>query len=317
MLPQNWAALGWTIPAASLALVLLAIGGSFIIPPPHPNRLFTSATHPAHSGCRPVLIPDGEHLMPGFLLGPRNSLNKPSGLAVCVIPGAGDTKLSFKWQLVQALLAEGLTVLTIDTPGHGDYRHRPMAYPDCLSAVPAAAAFLRQQPGIKRVGLVGISLGGALAIRTAISPGIVEALVIVSTPTHLNYTRRLFYQEAWNTFYKAPSLSLAKEMSARQARQSWLTGGYRGPHRADKLFKLLDSLSYIRQIKDIPILLVYSRRDQVAPPEMAQAMLQAAPQATFIDAKRASHVMLTLTPAINQRIAYWLRTELSHHNPTQ
>ena len=103
-LPSTWHTLWWPLLAGPLALGLLLLGGSFILPPPNPNLLF-SPHHPAHAGCNPVQIPDGDHIMPGFLLAPHpfetsESVSHPAsgpergikkGLAICVVPGAGDS----------------------------------------------------------------------------------------------------------------------------------------------------------------------------------------------------------------------------------
>jgi pimeloyl-ACP methyl ester carboxylesterase len=230
------------------------------------------------------------------------------------VPGAGDTKTNFKWRLVQALLAEGLAVLTIDPPGHGDYRPRLLAYPDCLSAVPAALRFLREQPGISQVGLVGISLGGALALASlAAEPDRagLGALVIIATPTELRYSKTLFYREVWGTLSRVPIITLFREMTVRQARQDWLTDGYRSRHSTAQLFDLLKPAESIARLAGRPILLVYSRRDRVAPPVMARAMHQAAPWATMIQSKKASHVTLILLPEINQQLSCWLKQTLA------
>jgi pimeloyl-ACP methyl ester carboxylesterase len=139
---------------------------------------------------------------------------------------------------------------------------------------------------------------------------LVEALVVVETPTHLDFNRSLFYQEAWNTFQGSPVLSLLRETTLKQVRESWLSGGYRGRHGVAELFELLDPLERISQLKQLPILLVYSRRDRIAPPDHAEAMRQAAPHAQFIESKKASHVVLTLLQDINQQIAGWLGKRL-------
>ncbi|MBN1218128.1 MAG: alpha/beta fold hydrolase [Anaerolineae bacterium] len=313
-LPGAWTVLGWTLPVGPLAVVVLLVGGSYIAPPPHPNRLFETE-HPAHAGCQRVQIPDGGDFIPGFLLFPaRESVNE-GGPAVCIIPGAGDTKTFFKWRLIRTLLAEGLAVLTIDTPGHGDYRHRPMRYPDCLSTVPAVVEFLQKQPGVTRVGLVGISLGGAIIIRSLVENASakvsLDALAILETPVRLRYTRALFYRELWATLYGSPLLSLLQEVSVKQIWQEWHSGGYCSPHNTGELFELLNPLAGIGQINNIPLLLVYSRRDRIATPEMARMMQEAAPHATLIQTKKASHVMLTLIPSVNRRVARWLQAQLN------
>jgi pimeloyl-ACP methyl ester carboxylesterase len=334
LLPHSWWVLGWTLPAALLALLLLLLAGSYIDPPLHPDRLF-EADHPAHGSCRRVQIPDGEYLMPGYLLTPPDPPHPPLRGGVLVIHGAGDTKTSYKWRLVQALLAEGLSVLTIDLPGHGDYRMRPLAYPDCLSAIPAALRFLRAQPGIERVGLVGISLGSALAIASlaqvsvlrspephpategsveGLSEGLsegcaldIDALIALETPVALKYSRGLRYGEMWHA-YRAPVLSLWREVSVRQLRQSWFTGGYVSRHKnTAEVIELLNPLENIAHLGQAPILLVHGGRDSIAPLAAGRALQQAAPQASLIEVKGASHVTLTLMMEVNRQVAQWVR----------
>lgn len=384
LLPNSWWVLGWTLPAAPLALLLLLLAGSYIDPPPHPDCLF-EADHPAHGSCRRVRIPDGEYLMPGYWLTPpyspqpssedRNSLEfigthrvksgetlefpgvskifipgdvskdgdnsldsrKVKG-GVLVVHGAGDTKTSYKWRLVQALLAEGLMVLTIDLPGHGDYRQRPLAYPDCFSAIPAALRFLWAQPGIEQVGLVGISLGSALAIASlaqvsvlsnpepgpategsveGLSEGRIEgcaldvdALVALETPIALKYSRGLRYGEMWHA-YRAPVLSLWREVSVRQLRQSWFTGGYVSRHKSTaEVIELLNPLENIANLGQMPILLVHGGRDSIAPVAAGRALQRAAPQTTLVEVKGASHVTLTLMMEVNRHVARWVRERL-------
>lgn len=316
LLPQSFYVLSWVPLTALLAFGLLLLAGSFITPPVHPNALF-QPEHPAHGGCRPVKIWDGAGETPGYLLLPSCVQGEPHvQAAVCLVHGAGDHKTFFKWPIVRTLLAEGFAVLTIDLPGHGDYRHRSLIYPDCISTVSAAVHFLSEELGISHVGLVGISLGGAMTINAAaqyfLEHGrhLAEALVVVETPTRLDFTRTLFYREAWNTFYGAPVLSLLRETTLKQVRDDWRTGGYRGRHSVAELFELLNPLHYIRQLNSLPILLVYSRRDCIAPLDQAEALRQAAPQAQLIESKKASHVTLTLVPEVNQKIASWLKDQL-------
>jgi len=310
ILPDSWVVLGWTFLTGPLALGILLLGGSYLFPPPDPNQIF-SPHHPAHNGCESVEIPDGEESIPGLLVWPASPANGHP--AVCIVPGAGAHKTFFTWHLMRALLDEGLQVMIIDLPGHGDDRHRLLTYPDCLSTVPAALAFLRQQPEVRRVGFVGISLGGALAIESlAESPAsLPDALVVVETPTHLDYTRALYYREMWNTLYGSPITSLLREISVKQIRDNWRSGGYHSRHTTGELFVLLNPLDNIKKMGRLPLLLVYSRRDRIAPPEMALAMHQAAPSAKLIQGKKASHVMLTLVPAVNRQIARWLREQLN------
>lgn len=311
-----WYGLSFVLLISPLAVALSLMGGSFILPPPHPNALF-EPQHPAHAGCCSVDIADGEQSMPGYFLKPI----KPNGGAVCIVPGAGDNKIGFKWRLVRSLLAAGLHVLVIDPPGHGDYRHTPMRYPDCLSAIGAALNFLHEQPHLQRVGLIGISLGGALSLKALSqaeteanvdsTPIELDALVIIATTNHLVFNQRLLYREIWHAF-RAPVLSLLQEISVLQLRQSWLAGGFRSHHSLADLFRLFDPVTSLSSLPTAwPTLLVYGERDVIAPPSMGQTMQQHHAQAELWIIKKASHVTLTLIETATEAIAKWLAEKLS------
>lgn len=312
LLPYRFVVFLWIPFCGLLSFVILLLGGSFVWPPSDPHLIF-EPNHPAHGTAQRVSIPDGENLIPGYLLTPPNGTG--SEAAVCLIHGAGDTKTSYKWLLVNALLAEGFSILTIDLPGHGDYKYQMLTYPEVLSTIPTALQFLRSQSGVRWVGVIGISLGGAVAIRSLVEQkstdsNLAEALVILETPVRLNYSQALFYREMWNTLYGTPTLWLLREMSVKQAWDTWQRGGYRSRYTTSQLFDLLAPLSNIGQLSHLPILLVYSRRDLVAPPDHALAMHQAVPQATLLETKKASHVGLTLMPEINRQVANWLKKQL-------
>jgi pimeloyl-ACP methyl ester carboxylesterase len=193
-----------------------------------------------------------------------------------------------------------------------------MGIPDCLSAIPAAIRFLQKQPGITQVGVVGISLGGALTIRSLVESsqrvdhwgGQPQAAVVMETPVQLNYNRALFLRESWRAF-RAPVLSLLRNISVRQMIQSWQSGGYSSQYATAELIDLLNPVESIGRLKDIPILLVFADRDPIAPPVAARALRQAAPQADLLLSKKASHVTLTLMPEINRQVARWLKTQLN------
>lgn len=309
-----WVVLGLTLLLAPVSLGFSLLAGSLIAPPPHPDRLFET-THPVHGGCQRVAIPDGEHQIPGLLMTPLTAYHA----AVCIIPGAGDSKTYFKWRLVEALLAQGFLVLTIDPPGHGDDNQRPMSYPTCLTIVPATIRFLRRQAGVRRVGLLGISLGGALTINALAdcSPTCrVEALVIIGTPTHLIFDRRVYYREIWQTI-RAPTLSLLREISLRQIRQSWLAGRFHSLHSVTTLFELFNPLENITHLPvNQSILLIYGQRDTIAPPWMGRELHQAVPTAKLVESKKASHLTLTLLEETNQQVAEWLTKTLGEGHST-
>lgn len=302
--------LAWTFLTAPLSISVLLLAGGWI-DPPAPPALFFAPAHLEHGGCTRLNLPDGNSALPALLLKPRPDQDK--AVAICLLHGAGDSKTGFKWRLVRALLAEGITVLTVDLPGHGENKENPLRYPDFLSVIPSALAFLRSAPGIKRVGLVGISLGGAMAISWLGQSGqLVDALAIIAAPLHLGDLRRLRPREAWQAMLSPTFLSLFSEMSLPQLWQSWQAGGYVSRHHAGDLIKWLEPGRNIRRINaKIPIALVYSDRDFIAPLNFGITLQQSAPQAELLMVHRDSHVTLTLNPHTNQRLAVWLNQQLS------
>ncbi|MEM7029289.1 MAG: alpha/beta fold hydrolase [Chloroflexota bacterium] len=301
----------WPLFTVPLSLILLLTAGSYIRPPEHPDILF-SKTHPEHSGCESVSIPNGDETIPGLLLFPHAEIRLNS--AVCVVHGSGDNKKNFKWRLIHALLAQGFTVLTIDMPGHGDYVETPFQYPECLRIIPTAIRYLQARLGDEAIGLLGISLGAAVSLRSLVNvSGLnVGALALIEMPLQVEFNQRLFYKEAWQAF-NAPVLSLYRDISLRQMRESWKQGAIRSKHSTTETFDLLDPESAICQLEPgLPLLLVYSQHDPIALLAHGQKLKKSAPQAELVVIKKASHVTLTLMPAVVDQIAVWLYKNLAH-----
>jgi pimeloyl-ACP methyl ester carboxylesterase len=80
------------------------------------------------------------------------------------------------------LLAAGRQVIGVDLQSHGRSPaapDRPMRFETMADDVAALMAHL----GLERAAIMGFSLGGGVALRTGIQhPGVVERLVLVSTP---------------------------------------------------------------------------------------------------------------------------------------
>ncbi|MBU6372882.1 MAG: acetoin dehydrogenase dihydrolipoyllysine-residue acetyltransferase subunit [Alphaproteobacteria bacterium] len=102
--------------------------------------------------------------------------DKPDVPAVLVHGFGGDLE---NWTLLMGPLAEDRPVYALDLPGHGQSEKtlHGARVGDLADAVIAAVAAL----GLTRVHLVGHSLGGAVALATALrAPGLVESLTLVA-----------------------------------------------------------------------------------------------------------------------------------------
>ena len=79
-------------------------------------------------------------------------------------------------------LAADRRLIAVDLPGHGHTADpgRPLRYEEMADQIAA----LIGQLGLDQVDLMGLSLGGGVALRTAIQhPGLVRRLVLVSAPS--------------------------------------------------------------------------------------------------------------------------------------
>ncbi|AJT69295.1 hypothetical protein T261_7698 [Streptomyces lydicus] len=113
----------------------------------------------------------------GWLRGPADA---PA--TVVVVPGLDSAKEEFL-DLVSALLARGLAVFAMDGPGQGVLAATTSLQPDYERVVGRVVDAL----GVARIGLVGLSLGGYFAARTAALEPRVAAVATVSGPFRLGW----------------------------------------------------------------------------------------------------------------------------------
>ncbi|GGU50289.1 alpha/beta fold hydrolase [Streptomyces lavendofoliae] len=113
----------------------------------------------------------------GWLRGPSNAPG-----TVVVVPGLDSAKEEFL-DLVSALLARRLAVFAMDGPGQGVLAATTTFVPDYERIVGRVIDAL----GVARIGLVGLSLGGYFAARTAALEPRVAAVATVSGPFRLDW----------------------------------------------------------------------------------------------------------------------------------
>lgn len=148
---------------------------------------YAEANHAAHEADRALgwamtlLEPDARRVsgegFTGWLRGPADAPG-----TVIVIPGLDSAKEEFLG-LASALLARGLAVFAMDGPGQGVLTATTTLTPDYEQVVGRAVDAL----GVARAGLVGLSLGGFYAARTAALEPRVAAVATVSGPFRLHW----------------------------------------------------------------------------------------------------------------------------------
>jgi pimeloyl-ACP methyl ester carboxylesterase len=290
-------------PASALALAFLAAVGSLVGRELDPSRFLRPGDW-TEGSCRVVHIPNEGRVIPGLLIIPPVR----TGGAVCLIHGSGDNKTAFKWRLIGALLSRGLTILTIDLAGHGE-NQVPQRWPDCTAEIPVALDWLRDQPGVRRVGLLGISMGGALSAHAA-AVAEPDALALCETPISFHFRKAMVWREAWNTL-RSPVLDLMHEVTAWQIWRTW------GAARVDReiplsdLIRRLDVPAQIAQLA-CPLHLAYGQRDNIAPPSHGGRLHQIATAQTQLTVVTgASHLTLILLPQTTNTLADWFSEHLA------
>jgi len=302
LMPANPLVFAMVLPAEVAALLCLAGVGSLMGRHLDPARFLRPGDWP-EGRCQAVRIPNGKRVIPGLLITPP----APNGAAVCLIHGSGDNKTAFKWRLIGALLNRSLTVLTIDLAGHGENR-TPQRWPDCTTEIPTALAWLRDRPEVKQVGLLGISMGGALSVHAAVAAG-PHALAICETPVSFKYSRAMFWREVWHIL-RSPVLDLLRETTAWQIWQMWDLGGGKREIALSDLIRRLDVPGQVARLR-CPLHLVYGQRDDIAPLAHGWQLHEAAAvprQLTVIPG--ASHLTLILLPETTRTLSDWFARHL-------
>jgi pimeloyl-ACP methyl ester carboxylesterase len=300
-------ALIFVLPASVLALVCLVAVGSLVGRDLDSGRFLCPGDW-TEGSCRAVHIPNEGRVIPGLLVTPPVRTDA----AVCLVHGSGDNKTAFKWRLVGALLSRGLTILTIDLAGHGE-NQAPQRWPDCTTEIPAALAWLRDRPDVMRVGLLGISMGGALSAHAAVAAE-PDALALCETPISFHFRKSTVWRETWNTL-RSSVLDLMREVTAWQIWRTWGAGRVESEISLSDLIRRLDVPGQIGQLT-CPLHLVFGQRDDIAPPEHGRRLHQVANTLTQLTVVTgASHLTLILLPQTTNTLADWFAEHLSTGDP--
>ncbi len=296
------------LPACLSAILALFALSSLINHDLHPP----DARQPAPGDpwqCEQVSFADGDVETRGLFLHPQS----PNGATICWVHGTGDDKAKFKWVLLRELTRRGFNVFTFDLPGHGDHP-LPFSLPQALTAVPSALDYLTSRSDVDptRIGVMGVSLGGALVIRTLAEEQAVAALCLLEIPCSVHVTPWLYVREAIGAATLA-ALEVFADCSPFNLLHFFLT--QRGGLFVRPLEQVFDSLAPARHITALPsrpLLIVYGGRDAVAPPSHAERLFC---NARSPKEKRcinpASHVSLIFMSETARVVGDWFEKVLS------
>ncbi|MCG8346839.1 MAG: lysophospholipase [Chloroflexales bacterium] len=242
---------------------------------------------------------------------------RPTRTAVCVAHGSGCDKTFYAWELVEQLLRIDTAVLLIDLDGHGESA-RYLSFPAILQNITGSVDWLRQR--YDRIGIIGISLGGAVATRAVADGTHVDALVILAAPPRLRLTRRQINTKIIPLesirLLRPAVLRLLRDGSLYHIIRAWKTSGIRSTISTWDLFDALDLIGSFNKIATtkrgkLPILLIYAGSDAIVLPTEAERVRQAQPpSATFHLLPRASHISLPIEPRTLKLATSWLYEQL-------
>jgi len=225
-------------------------------------------------------------LLRGTLYLPDDGADAPRP-AICVLPASSERTL-LSYPLVAALIEEGFIVLAVDW-GPQEEIH----YPAVLGLLPSAVAYLTRRDDVdpERIGVLGVDLGGDLAIRSAATDQQIAAVLALAP-----------FLDRANT---QPGLGILKEMSYLEA-LCWARFRQRG-----KLVAELSPLDSIGQLGSRPWLLVYGDRDAVTPVEGARVALGGEMTRGKVKTLPGEeHLSLARSPAASVLVARWFGENL-------
>ncbi len=232
------------------------------------------------------------------------------GAAVLLIPGAGDNRHAFKWLLFEHLLARRLAVLTLDPPGHGDFRAVPCTVENARRTAQTALDWLCAQAGVRQVGAIGISFGGCQAADLAARDPRIAALALISTPVRLPpVTRWTVVRELLGLLHLPASLILLR-LPMLLAEWRSIPSAWFGESLYEMIARF-DILGAVRAIGNRPKLIVHGTHDVAVPPANAQQIYDAAlPERALLWVARTSHIGVALRAGAMRALAGWLADHL-------
>lgn len=223
------------------------------------------------------------------------NLRRPRGEArpplVLLLPGLDSTKEEFfHWENV--FLKRGMATLSLEGPGQGETGYHTHIRSDYEVAVRAALDALeaRQDLDLRRVGAVGVSLGGYYAPRAAAFEPRIRAAVAIGGPYD--------FGECWPGLPPITRETFLHHAGARDERE--------GQARASEL-SLAHVLPRLRQ----PLLVVFGKLDRLIPWEHAERVAAEAPHAELVMYPDGNHVCNNIPYKYRPLVGDWVRERLA------
>lgn len=227
---------------------------------------------------------------------------KGDGETVILLHGLGGDATS--WTLNQKALAESRRVVAIDLPGHGG-SSRAIGDGD----IPSIARLIADLPdalSIDRFDLVGLSMGGAVALELAFHHGDrMRSLTCVSSAgfgEEINTDFINGYLRAETMQAMRPNISILfhDDRRVNDAMVSYAVMARQNPDFRAGIARMTEAnfpdgrqrYTYTDRLRDLamPIHLIWGRHDRIAPPAHAERLTPAVPVTMIEDAGHMPNV---------------------------
>jgi alpha-beta hydrolase superfamily lysophospholipase len=229
------------------------LAGMLVLDDPRKIRALRASASSLYARSLPVLRPSVRRVetpwrtthLPGYLAVPE-TLSGPAPLVVMLNGTSTSKEETLLWS--DTFLERGLAVLALDWPGSGESSLHVSPTPDCDDFIDGVIAVVSSEPAIDatRIGLMGFSLGGAVAALAAANDRRVGAIVAVTPP---------YDPRPW--FARAQPL-LRRHLAS-------IAGGEEQLTRLTSAFALPEVIGRVR----CPVLVFGAGRDLIVPPEEA------------------------------------------------